>query len=60
MLIADEVARILCLLEGKERLFAQLLYSTGMRQAEGLQLRVKDVDFGHSAIIVREGKGGKD
>ena len=31
-----------------------------MRIAEGLQLRVKDIDFGHRAVIVREGKGGKD
>ena len=27
---------------------------------EGLQLRVKDIDFGGGAIIVRDGKGGKD
>jgi integrase len=25
-----------------------------------LQLRVKDIDFAHRAVIVREGKGGKD
>jgi integron integrase len=31
-----------------------------MRITEGLQLRVKDVDFGRRTIIVREGKGGKD
>ena len=33
-------------LEGEHRLFAQLLYGTGMRISEGLQLRVKDLDFG--------------
>jgi integron integrase len=60
VLSADEVARILCLLDGEHRLFAQLLYGTGMRLTEGLQLRVKDVDFSHNAIIVRQGKGGKD
>ena len=60
VLSPDEVARILCFLEGEHRLFAQLLYGTGMRINEGLQLRVKDVDFGRSTIIVREGKGGKD
>lgn len=27
---------------------------------EGLNLRVKDIDFVHRTIIVREGKGGKD
>jgi integrase len=31
-----------------------------MRISEALQLRVKDVDFAHQALIVREGKGGKD
>jgi integron integrase len=31
-----------------------------MRLLEGLQLRVKDVDFERNEIIVREGKGGKD
>ena len=39
---------------------ARLLYGTGMRISEALQLRVKDVDFAHQALIVREGKGGKD
>lgn len=60
VLSPEEVARILCVLKGEHRLFAQLLYGTGMRINEGLQLRVKDVDFGLSTIIVREGKGGKD
>jgi integron integrase len=41
-------------------LVAQLLYGTGMRIAEALRLRVKDLDFSHRTIIVREGKGGKD
>jgi integron integrase len=31
-----------------------------MRINEGLQLRVKDVDFDRGTVIVREGKGGKD
>lgn len=31
-----------------------------MRINEGPQLRVKDLDFDHGAIIVREGKGKKD
>ena len=60
VLSPEEVARILCLLDGEHRLFAQLLYGTGMRINEGLQLRIKDVDFGRGTIIVREGKNGKD
>ena len=58
MLTPDEVVRILGFLEGEHRLFAQLLYGTGMRISEGLQLRVKDLDFDRT-IIVREGKGSK-
>ncbi|MCV2360400.1 integron integrase [Paucibacter sp. TC2R-5] len=56
----DEVVQVLQRLEPKLRLFGQLLYGTGMRITEGLRLRVKDVDFSHGAIIVREGKGAKD
>ena len=56
----DEVARLLAALPAEHRLFGQLLYGTGMRLLEGLRLRVKDIDFARRAIVVREGKGGKD
>ena len=55
-----EVARVLALLDGEHRLFAQLLYGTGLRITEGLQLRVKDIDLERRTLIVRAGKGGKD
>ena len=60
VLSREEVANIFELMEGEHRLLAQLLYGTGMRISEGLRLRVKDVEFERGAIIVREGKGGKD
>jgi integrase len=60
VLTPDEVVRILGFLEGEHRLFAQLLYGTGMRISEGLQLRVKDLDFDHGTIIVRGGQGLQD
>jgi integrase len=60
VLSTDEVAAVLRELEGEQRLFAQLLYGTGLRLTEALQLRVKDLDFAHRAVIVRYGKGGKD
>ena len=56
----DEVDAVFTGLDGEHRLFAQLLYGTGMRLSEGLQLRVKDVDFEHRTLVVRAGKGGKD
>lgn len=60
VLTPEEVARIPGIAEGERRLFAPLPYGTGMRISECLQLRVKDVDFEHAAIIVREGKGARD
>jgi len=55
-----EVAAVLALLDGTHGVLARLLYSTGMRIAEALQLRVKDVEFERRVVIVRSGKGGKD
>ena len=39
------------------RLMAQLLYGTGLRVAECCTLRVRDVDFERTQIVVRGGKG---
>jgi integron integrase len=60
VLSVAEVARVLALMKGESRLLAQLLYGTGMRIAEGLHLRVKDIDFDNRTVLVRCGKGGKD
>lgn len=60
VLTRDEVAAVLAGMKNEHLLLAQLLYGTGLRISEALQLRTKDVDFGHRAIIVREGKGAKD
>ena len=60
VMAVDEVRAVLALLEGSHAVLARLLYGTGMRMAEALQLRVKDVDFERQVIVVRAGKGGKD
>jgi integron integrase len=60
VLTADEVASLLALLPEEAALLARLLYGTGMRLMEGLRLRIKDVDFERSAIVVRQAKGNKD
>ena len=60
VLSIDEVCSIFMHLSGEHLLLAKLLYGTGMRISEAITLRVKDIDFLHRTIIVREGKGGKD
>lgn len=60
VLSIDEVCNIFMHLSGEHLLLAKLLYGTGMRISEAITLRVKDIDFLHRTIIVREGKGGKD
>ena len=60
VLTKEEVEKILCAVEGTQWLMASLLYGTGMRLMECLRLRVKDVDFGYSQILIRDGKGQKD
>jgi site-specific recombinase XerD len=57
VLTVAEVRAVLALLEGAHAVLAQLLYGTGMRITEALQLRTKDVDFDRLVIVVRCGKG---
>jgi len=55
-----EVQALVAELDGQFHLIAQLLYGSGLRLMEALRLRVKDVDFEYSQIVVRDGKGQKD
>jgi integron integrase len=56
----DEVKAVLARLTATKWLMASLLYGSGLRLNECLRLRVKDVDFAHRQITVRDGKGGRD
>ena len=60
VLTVEEVQKLLRAMQGTHRLLGELLYGTGLRIMEALRLRVKDVDFGGSEILVRDGKGAKD
>jgi len=60
VLTEAEVRRLLAALDGVKWLMAALMYGAGLRQAECLALRVKDVDFAYRHIVVRDGKGGRD
>ena len=56
----EEAHRVIANLDGQHALVAGLLYGSGLRLLEALRLRVKDIDFYHRRILVRDGKGFKD
>lgn len=60
VLTPEEVKHLLDHLSGTARLIAVLLYGSGLRLLECLQLRVKDVNFARHEIFVRDTKGKRD
>lgn len=44
----------------RDKALLEVLYSTGIRTAELLKLKVQDFDEKNRTLFVREGKGGKD
>lgn len=61
VLSKNEVRKILSFITNlKHRLLIALLYSSGLRISELVNLKVKDLDYEKSTIIIREGKGKKD
>ncbi len=55
-----EVNAVLQQLVGTKRLVASLLYGSGLRLLEALQLRVKDIALERGEISVKDAKGGDD
>lgn len=60
VLTKSETTRIFKQMSGVNKLMAQVIYGGGLRLTECLKLRIKDLDFERSRIVVRFGKGGKD
>lgn len=60
VLTRTEVTAVLREIVGQGRIVAGLLYGSGLRLLECLQLRVKDVDLERREVRVRRGKGGRD
>jgi len=60
VLTKDEARRLIANLRDVHWLIGGLLYGSGLRLLEALRLRVKDIDFYHRRILVRDGKGSKD
>ncbi len=44
----------------KHRLIVEMLYSTGLRLQELINLKRNDIDFDNNTVFVRNGKGNKD
>jgi integron integrase len=53
-----EAIAVLGQLSGTYQWIAKILCRSGLRLLEALQLKVKDLDFAHQQIVVRDGKGG--
>jgi integron integrase len=62
VLSVDEARRVIDAVKHRSihRLMIELLYGTGLRAMECCTLRLRDMDFDRSQIIVRGGKGDKD
>ena len=60
VLTTQEVSRIFSRLRASHLLMASAIYGGGLRLRECLSLRVQDVDFGRSCLVIRAGKGQKD
>lgn len=60
VLSPEEITRILQYLHGLPYLAVVLMYGSGLRLMECLELRIQDIDFDRGEVRVREGKGRKD
>jgi integron integrase len=60
VLSKGEAQAVILRMSGLPKLMTQLLYGSGLRLMECLRLRVKDLDFDNSQLLVRGGKGEQD
>lgn len=60
VLTQEETTVLMKAMAGDAGMVCRLLYGCGLRVAEALALRVKDVDLRGGKLEVRSGKGGKD
>lgn len=56
----SEAINVINNMEGDAYLIASILYGSGLRLGECLNLRIKDVDFEYKSLTIRDSKGEKD
>jgi integron integrase len=59
VLTPEEAKAIIQQMSGVYRLLTLLLYGSGLRLREVLQLRIKDIDFTQRQLVIRDAKGGE-
>ena len=59
VLSSDEAFSIIKNLSGRKQLIVNVLYGSGLRISEAVNLRVKDIDLSNGGLFVMEGKGYK-
>jgi integron integrase len=57
VLTKEETQSVIQQLTGEHQLVIKILYGSGLRLSEGLNLRVKDLDFAQRQIQIRDTKG---
>ena len=61
VLSKDEVLRMIdCLDNIKHKLMIKILFGSGLRVSEAVDLKINDIDFIRKIITIRHGKGAKD
>ncbi|MBI2106147.1 tyrosine-type recombinase/integrase [Candidatus Woesearchaeota archaeon] len=61
VLTKEEIKKLINIIENKKhKLIVKLMYSSGLRVSELVNLRVEDFQFDKNYGFVRNGKGGKD
>jgi len=56
----NELEKLFSHLSTKSRLLVQLIYASGLRVSELVNLKINDMEFSENHGWVRDGKGGKD
>lgn len=59
VLSASEASSIINKLSGRKQLIVKIMFGSGLRIAEAVNLRIKDIDIHNKGLYVMEGKGYK-